>query len=711
MNLHFKIKNKIAFLCYNINLLFFCLPFYGTAQITPEEHNKYWYYRQRLLTEFMVPGHLGPDVDPCSTDPGGYHIPAEVVYAPNDKKIAFVDETIHIGYYIGVMATEYRLLKDAGWDTSQTEKELYYAMRAYERADARSSYLGIDRGSNCQINGYFIRGDIDKNIFDRNPVFEKYKIDGKYNYEAKTLERDLPDKSAKDIRNRTPDHVHALMFGFSLAHKCLDASANYNGFYFKEKASEFTDMIASTLNENEWFDINESGQDMGTERGTHKTFRREGHAFITAKAAHRINPHKDPEDDYLNSFTKFGISFRKNKLNALRAALLKGAEVEIIDIDIDVFISNFNLGLDIEIDTTRDFLISHMGAGIAASGSKHGWPFKPEKFLDNINENIYDLGLFKLAYKYIRDDFRHTTDDRWHNDLTSAPCYGPQHQPINMDSAHPYWKGKSPWRGRSKWIKSLQRNGHKEKGKFPGWDYMIFYNLYNLYYKKANPFYVSNIPKAVPGLNVNLNKPITLNEDIKSYNWIDMSSTIQVSKNRNISAAQKVTLKPGFSFKPSINKELRIIVNGPTNACGDRLDSFGELLNPDPSAAMGKSTASSIEKENITKPSFTKPRGNYKPLDQYLKERKNENTYHLSGKFKVYPNPIVSEINISTQLKEYQNIKVTLTNITGQMVYQKHIESITNSISLKIENNIMPGIYFLSITTENSTEVFKIFKN
>ena len=84
-------------------------PYLCWTQITADEHSKYWFYRQRLLTEFMVPGTMAS----CGTEAGGYHIPAQQTFTPNDHKIIFSDETRSIGYYIGVMATEYRLLKDA----------------------------------------------------------------------------------------------------------------------------------------------------------------------------------------------------------------------------------------------------------------------------------------------------------------------------------------------------------------------------------------------------------------------------------------------------------------------------------------------------------------------------------------------------------------------------------------------------------------------
>ncbi len=45
------------------------------------------------------------------------------------------DATMYLGWYIGVLATEYRLLKNHGQSTGETERELWGALKAYERLD------------------------------------------------------------------------------------------------------------------------------------------------------------------------------------------------------------------------------------------------------------------------------------------------------------------------------------------------------------------------------------------------------------------------------------------------------------------------------------------------------------------------------------------------------------------------------------------------
>ncbi len=658
-------------------------PWLAQGQITLNEYHKYWFYRYRLLSEFMVPGTM----DSCGTGAGGYHIPAQKSFAPNDYLISYSDETRSIGYYIGLMATEYRLLKNAGWDTSETEKELYYAMKAYERSDARSSYLGIDGGANCQINGYFIRGDVQEPVFNLNPVFEKYKVNGQYSFIAKYKDTHRPGSTPADIRNITPDQVQPLMLGFVLTYKCLEDTDNYNGFYFKEKAAEFADMIASRLDATDWKDINESGQDMGTDRNTHNTFREEGHTYVTAKAASYINHHKD-HDDYLTSFTDAGKLLQRQKLLVMYDLMM--------------------------LEQLKDYVVGHMGAGVAAGNTGHNWAFKTHDFLTEIDaKDQYDYGLYKLAFKYINNEFDHTFDARWHTDLKQAPCYGTQYIPTNMDPAHPYWEGQSPWRAHIKWSGADERDGGGKGGKGSGWDYMIFYNLYNLYYQTTNTSYVGTLPSLPPGLNVTIDEAMTLDQAIKSYNWIKLSSALGVTGDQRLEATQEIKLLPGFVFKAETGKGLTLDVIGPVNACGDVLDEYGELLDPNPMAAqappplLGTQTVQARSREEPMPLKKTNP---YKPLEEYLVERNYAVEHPPVRRYEVYPNPFEDKISIVSRDQNTGPGVVLVVDLLGKPISEHRFESLENTLVLPLDPSLPKGVYLVEVNVNQHKETCKIYK-
>jgi hypothetical protein len=88
----------------------------------------------------------------------------EEIDIPNSEvtTLEWRDATISLGYYFIVLATEYKLLNDAGEDTDATLIELYYAMNALNRLDEfAEGYLnqtGLTNSSD--LNGLFLRDDI-----------------------------------------------------------------------------------------------------------------------------------------------------------------------------------------------------------------------------------------------------------------------------------------------------------------------------------------------------------------------------------------------------------------------------------------------------------------------------------------------------------------------------------------------------------------------
>jgi hypothetical protein len=100
------------------------------CQNAESNFNKYWFYRDRLKKRFLIEGIkqseslIAPRIehkDIGTTDEAYlYH---------------YGDQTIQMGWYLGVLATEYRLLANHSQPTANTERELYHAMKAFERLD------------------------------------------------------------------------------------------------------------------------------------------------------------------------------------------------------------------------------------------------------------------------------------------------------------------------------------------------------------------------------------------------------------------------------------------------------------------------------------------------------------------------------------------------------------------------------------------------
>jgi len=79
----------------------------------------------------------------------------------------------------------------------------------------------------------------------------------------------------------------------------------------------------------------------------------------------------------------------------------------------------------------------------------------------------------------------------------------------------------------------------------------------------------------------------------------------------------------------------------------------------------------------------------------------------------IYPNPVEDKMNIKIDLKYQSNLKIELTNIYGQVVFQSKPKNYTSGLQKitfsKNNFNVAPGIYLCTIKTErNGTFVKKI---
>jgi len=124
------------------------------GQTDNANHRKYWYYKSRLNNDFVKVGTLA-----------GESIPAQQrgessnnSFSGNaDIKMKWGDASSYLGYYIGVLASEYYLLQQNGQSTATVKHELFCALNAVNRLDyvAETCFNGP-----ATLNCYFVRDDI-----------------------------------------------------------------------------------------------------------------------------------------------------------------------------------------------------------------------------------------------------------------------------------------------------------------------------------------------------------------------------------------------------------------------------------------------------------------------------------------------------------------------------------------------------------------------
>lgn len=222
-------------------------------------HTKYWLYRARLRNDFTLVG-TGQ----------GMSIPMQqrgIEYSPYQQGSTYLwnfdsnknntdgqtakwgDSLGDIGYYIGVLATEYELLRSNGQNTDQTVYELYCALYALNRLDAEaevlySRNLFINTGATFPFPdtpGFMCKDDVDYdfvynnyehfNYFGNRGFFSPIKINNslKSNEHQSCWSRVYYETGPKKIDYAfiSQDNYYNVLLGLVLARKYMPTNVTY----------------------------------------------------------------------------------------------------------------------------------------------------------------------------------------------------------------------------------------------------------------------------------------------------------------------------------------------------------------------------------------------------------------------------------------------------------------------------------------------------
>lgn len=187
------------------------------------------------------------------------------------------DCTMYLGWYIGVLATEYRLRMNygTGIDPQLILEELWNALAAYERLDRLAETL---TGHPPSFNGYFLRDDVIFDIATRDdngdgePNFPgigcgigsfEFKI-GKGDAQYNNFPSDPYDVSILDEKDydNTPsgDQVKGLLMGMALVKACVNPEATVNGESVRLKAQNIAHKIGKYAKEHDYIMKNANGE-------------------------------------------------------------------------------------------------------------------------------------------------------------------------------------------------------------------------------------------------------------------------------------------------------------------------------------------------------------------------------------------------------------------------------------------------------------------
>ncbi|MBL0740741.1 T9SS type A sorting domain-containing protein [Chryseolinea lacunae] len=721
-----KVKTVLAMLACLLSLETF-------AQLTSwQDQNRYWYYRYRLVDEFLVRGEENPLNCNVAT---GYSLPAETVDMTNTENrekvdLSWADATSYLGYYIGVLATEYQLLKRNGQATGNTLRELYYAMKAYERLDQKADYLYYPHwGSGCEpgdLNGTFVRDDVSKEFLKRiRPDWvARYSGDGSFRINSvynHHYEEKIEPNTAKSNIYMTQDQIADLFMGFALVKKCL-GSDSYGGYDFSAKAQAYTNRITKWYENHGWFgklangEMFENGDNIFTEWNSYGLVaaaeKITGENYSTAlpplskeRWYELCDPLAGPpimsliydfkKQDFqaalIMTYAAVGNSWQYAISPKKRKTLIPGLIFWEFDVDLP--------GLKISFPPIGPL-------------PDIGDP--PSVKFSNVTDNfLTSYGLkqhqevYALLNEYLNDNSTTIGSDYFAHIITGAPCEGPHHRPASDVND----VGLNGWRGVSRWERPQSADGYidyknlgETSGKFNGLDYMLLYNIYMLSRGSNEPAYKNSMNKTLGN--------ISIGGKYWAYESLELTGIVTASA-VELAANKSVVLKPGS--KIASGSTVRIF-NGPLTACNTTTPSAGrEIVRPyTPPSAEELTKQVNANLEAKIRAQYNSIYEQYKPyiIDSTTLHAKYQEASKLVEQLSVYPNPTNGKYNVQVNLSKAQNVQITISDIYGgnrEILFDAYLEAGVQVLTFAIpEANT--GLYNLEAKCSEFSLVKRLVK-
>ena len=741
------------------------------------DQNKYWYYRYRLVKDFLARGEENP-LNCLPGGPGsgsGYSIPAGHIWSkgtkPGDDNIVidvdmyWGDGTTYLGWYIGVLATEYKLLLDNNQSTTATLKELYYAMKAYERLDRKSekiytTHMGVT--SDCSLgflNGIFVRDDVAQETMDQLPeLVAKYSVDDGQFVVHSDFENSLKGTATTLTKEHnifpTQDQIACLFMGFALVKKCV-GNLTYNGYNFLTNASLYTEKIANRLVSTGW--VGKVPQ-IDLEYYNGKTIRDEFCSYGIAVAANSITG-----QDHTGNLQ----SIAKNKWDLLSKPVIGPAIMDAsfdgLSINIDVPWEpytipvvnttpvDFTIALEMMfaavgnswtysvIPTRRDFFFPKPTSCFDFSLNVPGFPEiiplppicvpwlppgapEPQPIEVNVTEEFlssygmeYRMHFFSLLHEYLYGDGSRISTSHFLSSVQSAPCEGPQYKP-RID---PNNIGQSDWRAFNRWERPIMsREGRPEEsqqGKYNGLDYMLYYNLYRLSRGLNDSDYRNS-----------LNKKILANVEVAGKYWayesIELSGTVVNNNSTSaglveFSANNSIVLKQGFKIEEGAKTKMYL---GNYTACNTTMgQNAGREATPTEATPAETAILGEELQQNAMDDIYAEIKRQYDSIAafyaqyQYDKDDLTEKSPFIKGdRWAIYPNPITKTCSVTVILERDQNVEVVFSDIYNTeraTMFNGELKAGVNNIDFDI-SKFKNGLMYVEIKCAELNEIKKIVK-
>jgi hypothetical protein len=203
----------------------------SAADTTQQNLAKYHALRARLVKDFVVVGS-GP----------GMSEPADVRHE-GQGFIKWADQTIRLGWYLGVLASELHLAAHpsefpGAKGAEDTVNELYSALLAMERLDAKAESAFPECGGVDALDGFFLRDDVPAGFHSHFPPLT-------------TTFSDFVDPALTN-KEESQDQVYHVLLGLALVKHLVPATVTKNGKVLRDWAVEQARRIVERMAGTDW---------------------------------------------------------------------------------------------------------------------------------------------------------------------------------------------------------------------------------------------------------------------------------------------------------------------------------------------------------------------------------------------------------------------------------------------------------------------------
>jgi len=575
---------------------------------------KYWQFRNNFRKNFVKAGTESGESIPLNAYRENFECDDNVNGGTDNQNgsLRWGDSPSRIGYYLILLATEYRLLKDQGKDVTSTLSELYYALSSINRIDEAAEDYLVNQPPN--LDGYYLRDDVPENFSDkfltyRNESYECVFADFfRTDNTTQTNNPNPPFPQVYETYNPgnvpSKDQLSGILPGLAFVDKLVDnvfvkPTPQDAGFYIVNETEAITHRLITHLQAldpdgKSWTynDLNtgdfvgNGGGDLILERYPIEKigYNITGNFYFTEDVFRQL---WDYDEAYLGEipldFVVFTVNY--NTLAQFWAADVPyiAVQQDFFAICLDLFLGNIFVKICPKVNSAEeaitDFNINTLltWAVLADLWSQ----FRIHDWAEGSGFIVHDL-----MHAVLHDKIPFESKGYYKQIMDGMICEGPFNKRIGQNN---YVQSPGGWAAENRWIRpslafsgtgTNEDNQYGFHGLFSALDYMIYHNLYYLAFKDQLPEFSESYScqcndEIIPVTNIALNTQVVVSKKYSDYYDKNIDDVHFLSHTLDILSGGEILLEADLTICD--NSVVRMISNGNITTANTASSRFGDL--------------------------------------------------------------------------------------------------------------------------------------